>query len=148
LQREKSHLKEKNLTTKTYGDAMYLIDTYAWIEYFTGSKSGEKVKKIIEDEDNLILTPECCLAEIKGWAIRENVDFEELYSILRKVSNIRCILTQDWLEAATIRSELRKTKKGFGIIDALIIAQQKRVDCKVVSGDPHFEHLKDVIFVG
>ncbi len=123
---------------KTSGDATFLIDTYAWVEYFIGSKRGEKVKKIIEDENNAILTPECCLAEIKGWAIRENVDFEELYSITRKVSDIQCILTRDWLDVA---------KKGFGMMDALIIAQQKRMVCKVVSGDPHFEHLKDVIFI-
>ena len=83
----------------------------------------------------------------KGWAIRESMDFEELYSILRRISDVRCILTQDWLDAATIRSELRKTKKGFGMMDALITAQQKRMGCKVVSGDPHFEHLKDVIII-
>ena len=134
-----------NLSTKTSGDAVYLIDTYAWVEYFTGSKRGEKVKNIIEDQNNVILTPECCLAEIKGWAIRESMDFEELYSIMRKVSDVRCILTRDWLDAAAIRSELRK--KGFGMMDALIIAQQKRVGCKVVSGDPQFEDLKDVIFI-
>ncbi len=75
------------------------------------------------------------------------MDFEELYSISRKVSDVRCILTKDWLDAATIRSELRRTKKGFGMMDALIIAQQKRMSCKVVSGDLHFEDLKDVIFV-
>jgi len=140
-------LKEKNLSMKTSGDAVYVIDTYAWVEYFTGSKRGEKVKKIIEDENNVILTPECCLAEIKGWAIRENVDFEELYSIVRKVSDVRCVLTRDWLDAATIRSELKKIKKGLGMMDALIIAQQKRLGCKVVSGDPHFERLKDVVFI-
>ena len=132
---------------KTSGDAVYLIDTYAWVEYFRGSKKGERVKKIIEDENNVILTPECCLAEIKGWAIREDMDFEELYSIVRKVSNVQCILTQDWLDAAAIRSELRKTKKGFGMMDALILSQQKRMGCKVVSGDAHFEDLRDVVFV-
>ncbi|MCX9025301.1 MAG: PIN domain-containing protein [Candidatus Methanoperedens sp.] len=140
-------MKGKNPNTKTSGEAVYLIDTYAWVEYFTGSKRGEKVKKIIEDENNVILTSECCLAEIKGWAIRESMDFEELYSIVRKVSDVRCILTQDWLDAATIRSELRKTKKGLGMMDALIIAQQKRMGCKVVSGDAHFEELKDVVFI-
>ncbi len=131
----------------TFGDMVYLIDTYAWIEYFIGSKKGEKVKKLIENENNIILTPECCLAEIKGWAIRENMDFEELYNIVRKISDIQCILTKDWLEAAVIRSEMRKTIKGFGMMDALIVAQQKRMECKVVSGDSHFEYLKDVIFI-
>ena len=140
-------MKEKNLSTTTFGDMVYLIDTYAWVEYFIGSNKGEKVKKLIEDENNVILTSECCLAEIKGWAIRENMDFEELYNIVRKISDIECILTQDWLEAAVIRSEMRKTTKGFGMMDALIVAQQKRMSCKVVSGDSHFEHLKDVIFI-
>jgi hypothetical protein len=73
--------------------------------------------------------------------------FEELYSIVRKVSDVRCVLTHDWLDAATIRNELRKTKKGFGMMDALIIAQQKRMGCKVVSGYPHFEQLKNVVFI-
>lgn len=126
---------------------MYLIDTYAWVEYFIGSDRGKEVKKIIEDEDNIIVTPECCLAEIKGWCIREDQDFEELYSVVRKISDIQCILTQDWLEAASLRSEMRKTKKDFGMMDALILAQQNRMGCRMVSGDPHFKGLKDVILV-
>ncbi len=140
-------MREKNLSTKTYGDKVHLVDTYAWIEYFVGLERGEKVKKIIENEENKILTPECCLAEIKGWCIRENQDFDELYSIVRKISDIQCLLTQDWLEAASIRSEMRATRKGFGMMDALILAQQKRLGCKVISGDPHFKGLKDVVFV-
>ncbi len=126
---------------------MYIIDTYAWVEYFIGSERGKKVKKIVEDEDNTIITPECCLAEIKGWCIRENFDFDEIYSLVRKISDIECILTQDWLDAAAIRSEMRKTLKDFGMIDALIMAQQKRMGCRVVSGDLHFKGRKDVVFV-
>lgn len=140
-------MRGKNPNTKTCGDEVYLIDTYAWVEYFIGSDRGKEVKKIIEDEDNTIVTPECCLTEIKGWCIRENQDFEELYSVVRKISDIQCILTQDWLEAASLRSEMRKTKKDFGMMDALILAQQKRMGCRVVSGDPHFKGLRDVIFV-
>lgn len=126
---------------------VYLIDTYAWVEYFIGSDRGERVKKIIEDEDNTIVTPECCLAEVKGWCIRENQDFDELYSIIRKISDIQCILTQDWLEAASIRSEMRTTGKDFGMMDALILAQQKRLGCSVVSGDLHFKGLRDVVLI-
>ncbi|MFH1323534.1 MAG: PIN domain-containing protein [Methanobacteriota archaeon] len=126
---------------------MYIIDTYAWVEYFTGSDRGKKVKKIVEDKDNTIITPECCLAEIKGWCIREKYDFDEMYSLVRKISDIECVLTQDWLDAAAIRSEMRKTLKDFRMIDALIIAQQKRMRCRVVSGDPHFKGRRDVVFI-
>lgn len=130
---------------KIFGDLMYLIDTYAWVEYFIGSNKGKVVKKLIEQEKNA--TPECVLAELKGWAIRESLDFEELYTIVRKLSDIQCITTSDWLEAASIRSEMRKISKDFGMIDALIIAQQKRLGYKVVSGDPHFENIEDTIFL-
>ncbi len=126
---------------------MYIIDTYAWVEYFIGSERGKKVKKIVENEDNTIITPECCLAEVKGWCIRESQDFDELYSIIRKISDIQCVLTQDWLDAAGIRSDMRKNMKDFGMMDALIVAQQRRIGCMVVSGDPHFKGRRDVVYV-
>ncbi|MCX9013914.1 MAG: PIN domain-containing protein [Candidatus Methanoperedens sp.] len=126
---------------------VYLIDTYAWVEYFLGSERGEKVKEIIEDENNTVITPECCLAEIKGWAIRENLDFEELYRIVRIISSIRCVITKDWLDAASLRSDMRNNMKDFGMIDALIVAQQKRMGAEVVSGDAHFRGLNGVVFV-
>lgn len=132
---------------KTCGDILYIIDTYAWVEYFIGSERGKQVKKIVEDKDNTIITPECCLAEIKGWCIREQQDFDEMYSFVRKISEIECVLTQDWLDAASIRSEMRKTAKDFGMMDALIMAQQRRMGCTVVSGDPHFKGKRDVVFV-
>lgn len=132
---------------KISGDFVYILDTYAWVEYFIGSDKGEVVRKLLENDNNIIITPECVLAELKGWAIRENIDFEELYQIVRKVSDIQCLTTNDWLNAAFIRSEMRKTMKDFGMMDALIAAQQKRFDCKVVSGDPHFEYIKNTIFL-
>jgi predicted nucleic acid-binding protein len=53
----------------------YLIDSYAWIEYFIGSEAGEKVKPIIEDLEEK-LTPTICLAEI--YAKTLEVEGEEL----------------------------------------------------------------------
>jgi len=32
------------------------------------------------------------------------------------------------------------------MMDALIVAQQRRLRCKVVSGDVHFEGVKDAFF--
>jgi len=147
LQKEKLLLYGIMQSMKTSCDRMYLIDTYAWVEYFTGSEKGKIVKRLLEDENNIINTPECGLAELKGWAIREKLDFDELYRIVRKLSTIQCITTSDWLDAASIRSEMRMTMKDFGMMDALIIAQQKRLGCKIVSGDPHFESMDDTIFL-
>ncbi|MCL7412591.1 MAG: PIN domain-containing protein [ANME-2 cluster archaeon] len=132
---------------RTCGNVVYLLDTYAWVEYFIGSKKGEQVKGMVEDSNNVIYTPECCIAELKGWAIRESVDFEELYRIVRKLSDIQCITTGDWLDAADLRSEMRKKAKDFGMMDALILAQQRRLGCKGVRGDVHFEGVEDTVLL-
>ena len=33
---------------------VFVIDAYAWVEYFEGSSLGEKVKDIVENSENLI----------------------------------------------------------------------------------------------
>ncbi len=34
----------------------YIIDAYAWIEYFKASKQGEVARKYIENEQSMTLT--------------------------------------------------------------------------------------------
>lgn len=41
----------------------YVIDTYAWVEYLLGSRTGAKAKKYIEEGWGL--TPPIVLAEIR-----------------------------------------------------------------------------------
>ena len=125
----------------------HIVDSYAWIEYFIGSEKGEIVKKLFLDEKNQFLTVECCLAEIKGWAIKNNQDFDKLYKIIRANSNIVEIAEYNWIEAAIERAEQRKTKKNFGLIDAVLLVKQKELNCKIISGDTHFMGIKNVIFL-
>ncbi len=42
----------------------YVLDSWAWIEYFEGSPKGERVKDIISDSRNEILTHSVSVAEI------------------------------------------------------------------------------------
>ena len=41
----------------------YVIDSYAWIEYFMGTEAGEKAKPLIEGSEEKI-TSTICLAEV------------------------------------------------------------------------------------
>lgn len=125
----------------------YVIDSYAWVEYFIGSAKGGVLKKLFQDQNNKFLTVECCLAEIKGWALRNNKDFDYLYKIICANSTILPIIEPDWIEGAEIRFENRKRYKDFGLIDSIIIVKQKELNCKVISGDKHFKGLKDVLFL-
>ncbi len=127
---------------------IYIIDTYAWIEYFVGSKKGEILKKLFLDEKNKFFIVECCLAEIKGWCLRETKDFDKLFKIVKANSNILTITEYNWIDAAEEKFEQRKTQKTFGLIDAMILTKQKELNCKVISGDKHFKSLNNVLFMG
>ena len=145
---EARHSSVTKKSTRIYGELFfYILDTYAWIEYLIGSKKGEIVRRLFQNQENQFLSLECSLSELKGWTLRENKDFTELYSIVKANSHIEAVHLQDWLAAAEIKSEMRKTMKDFGLIDALLIAKQKRYNCKIVSGDPHFENLQNVVYI-
>jgi len=126
---------------------LYIIDSYAWIEYFIGSTKGEILKKLFSNQANTFLTLPCCLGEIKGWALREQRNFTDLLTIIRANSTIPPLNDDDWIKAAEARFTQRKKRKGFGFIDAVILVKQQELSCKVITGDAHFKGLKDVIFL-
>jgi len=126
----------------------YIIDSYAWIEYFLGSKKGETLRKLFLDEDNNFFTIECCLAEISGWAIKNKLDFNKHYNVIKANSEIVELSPEDWIKASEEKVEQRKKEKDFGLIDSIILVKQKELECKVISGDRHFKKLKGVLFLG
>lgn len=126
---------------------IYIIDSYAWVEYFLGSERGEVLKKLFSDEKNQFFTIECCLAEIKGWSLRNSRDFDELFKIIRANSRIIPVTEHDWIDAAEIKFKQREKHKDFGLIDAVLLTKQSEFNCKIVSGDKHFKELKNVVFL-
>lgn len=126
----------------------YLIDSYAWVEYFLGSKKGEILKKLFLNEKNKFYTIECCLAEIRGWSIKNNRDFNEIYAIIKTNSEILKLSEDDWILAGEERIKQREKQKNFGLIDSAILTKQKETNCKIITGDSHFANIKEVIFLG
>ena len=130
-------------------NSRYLIDTYAWIEYVLGSEKGTALKKIIADTQNKIFTLESTFAEIKEWCLRENYDFEIIYPKIRQDAYGVPLFLDNWLAAAEIKFNMRKTVKDFGLIDALLLAYQKKYkDIIIVTGDPHFKGQRNVKYIG
>lgn len=124
----------------------YIFDSYAWIEYFLGTSKGLKVRNIL-DGDNKILTLECNISELYGWASRECRDFDFILRFIESRSELIPINIMDWINAAKIKIEMRKLRKNFGLIDSLLITKQKEFNCKVVTGDNHFLNLNDVVMI-
>lgn len=121
----------------------YIIDTYAWIEYFRGSMIGHKIMNIIENGGNI--TPTIVLAEMKRKFVEwRRVDFDEKLNFIRSKSDI---LPLDE-ETAILAGELRATIgiEGIGLVDCILLALAKIHEIKVLTGDEHFRGLEEAEF--
>ena len=90
---------------------------------------------------------DCCLAEIVGWALRNNKNFDDILKIIRANSSVLPIMDKDWIYAAHECFEQRKRQKDFGLIDSITLIKQKQLKCKLISEDKHFKAMPNVLFL-
>ncbi len=131
----------------------YVIDTYAWVEYLLGSKAGTKARKYIEEGPGL--TPSIVLAELRKWFLREietrRRTEREMSSHFAFVESVTEVVSLDGtlaLKAGELDFLMKKRIKDWPLADSIIYATAKSRAAQVVSGDPHFSSLDDVIFIG
>lgn len=103
----------------------YVIDADAWIEYLIWSKDGEKVKSFLEKESNEIYTCAVTFAEIVS-KTAQGGDFETAYDIFVSNSQVVNIVEGISKEDGLLHSEMRKTRRDFGLADALVLAIARR----------------------
>ena len=127
---------------------IFIVDSWAWIEYFTGSKNGLKLKKLIDNKNHKLITMECTLSEVKSYCLRTKSDFDRLNKIVKKNSIILPVMMDIWLKAAEAKYEIRKKVKDFGLIDAILVTKQNELNCMLISGDEHFKNMKKIVYVG
>jgi predicted nucleic acid-binding protein len=130
----------------------YVIDTYAWIEYFKASKMGEIAKGYIEGEHSV--TPTIVVSEISRRLAKDIVLGNETregrlkrLEFVRSTSRIVELNFETAVEAGQINEELKNQAKGWGLTDSIIFCIAKSFNGKVVTGDEHFHKLENVIFL-
>jgi predicted nucleic acid-binding protein len=130
----------------------YVIDAYAWIEYFKASKCGEVAKKYIESEDSA--TPTIVVSEISRKLQKEiEVGNETREGRLKRLEFIRAtsiIVSLDFevaAEAGKTDLDMKKKVKCWGLADSIVLCTARKNKGKVVTGDEHFRELEEVIFI-
>jgi predicted nucleic acid-binding protein len=130
----------------------YIIDSYAWIEYFRASKSGEIAKRYIESKDSV--TPTIVVSEISRKLTKEielgNETLEgrtERLEFIRASSQVIVLDFEMGVEAGRIDVEMKKREKGWGLADSIVLCSARSKKGKVVTGDLHFKELDNVIFI-
>jgi len=130
----------------------YVIDAYAWIEYFKASVSGETAKKYIESKNSA--TPTIVISEISRFLQREiELGNESDEGRLKRLEFIRAtsqIVDLDFdtaADAGKTNVVMKKQAKGWGLADSIVLCTARNDEGKVVTGDEHFRELPDVIFI-
>ncbi len=126
----------------------YVIDSYAWVQYFTGSELGEKVKTLIESSEEK-LTPTICLAEVYSKTLKvESQELAEKQKAFIKEKSALVFLDESIaVESARQNVRMKKEIDGWGLADSIVYATAIIKKAEVVTGDEHFKKLKNVFFI-
>ncbi len=121
-----------------------LIDSWAWVEYFKGSKAGEKAKEYIEGKEKAIIST-INIAEVYRWILR--FYNEEIAEEKINVMKERCFVIPVDEEIAITAAKIKHERK-FGLGDAIIYATARKENAILLTGDKDFKNMEDVIFIG
>ena len=124
----------------------YIIDSYAWIEYLNGSILGEKVKKILEG-NNEVFSLNLTISEVISRVKRKGGNIEIVYAAITSNSKVVEITPKIAKKAGEFHAEIRKKIKDFGLADSLILMLARELNAKIVTGDEHFRKFKEAFFI-
>ena len=125
----------------------YVIDSWAWIEYLEGSKSGLKVKDLILDQANEIFTHAVSAAEIISKAKRRGKDVEAIWQAINSNSKLVSFGADESKEVGLVHAEIKSKNKNFGLADSFVLTLAKKLNAKVITGDPDFKNIMGVMMV-
>ncbi len=124
----------------------YVIDAYAWIEYLEGSEQGRKVQELLFGE-NEILTPSVTVAEVVSRVKRKGADGEAAFRALQGLCRIIPADVEICKEVGLLHADTRKRIPGFGLADAFVLFLARKTGGRIVTGDPHFQSERGVLFL-
>lgn len=130
----------KNIPAKERIRIDIVPDTWAWVEYWKGN---DHVRDFFEGPHSRF-TSMITIAELERFYGRDKSRMNRMIETIRS----RSLLVPVDLEIARAAGRVRREMKEGGIADAIIYATALRSHAKVVTGDPHFRRMAEVVFVG
>ena len=120
----------------------YVVDTSAWIEYFSATDKGLKIKQLIEQEE--IATSITALLEIADKFERENRRFDICLRFVQKRAVILPLTIELALAAAKLKKKQREKREKFSISDGVHLATAIEEGAVLLTADNDFAGLENV----
>ncbi|MBI3033541.1 type II toxin-antitoxin system VapC family toxin [Candidatus Woesearchaeota archaeon] len=120
-----------------------LVDSWAWIEYFKGSPNGEKAKKFIDSDEEIIVSS-INIAEIYNFLLNALPDEAD--------NKIDFVIHSSFVVPLSAQTALlagkNKHLKKLGMADAIVLATARLHNAKILTGDADFRKEDNIIFIG
>jgi predicted nucleic acid-binding protein len=127
-----------------------VFDAYAWVEYaLDGPKADLVAEKLSMAQQ--ALTPATVIGELKEAMLKHNIPRQKISAILNYIKNRGTIVNIDAdiaEKAGEINFKHKKQVKDWGMLDSLVYATAIIKKAQVITGDPHFRNLPNVIYIG
>src|SRR5208282_2480590 len=117
----------------------YVIDSFAWFEYFAGSNAGAKARLFIESGKSL--TPTIVIAELTEKYRREKMVFAPDRDFILGKTRLISLDSGIAEKAGIINHERKRGVKRWGLADSIVLATAREHGAKIVTGDEHFRDL-------
>jgi hypothetical protein len=108
------------------------------------------VAELLENASEAI-TPASVLAELKESKLRHGIKGGIIKKILTYFKSRTTVVGIDSTVAelaGKVNFSRKRTVKDWGMLDSFVYATSKLYRGTVLTGDPHFKHLKNVIYIG
>jgi predicted nucleic acid-binding protein len=123
----------------------YVIDSFGWIEYFSEGKLSNKYAKYIEScSPKNYFTPSIVIYEVFK-KIRSQYEEDDAISAIMQIRNYTTVIDIDTTLA--IKGAEASIQERLPMADALIRATAKKIGAQIITSDPHFKQLNDIVFI-
>lgn len=123
-----------------------LLDSFALLAYLNQEKGYEKVKRLLSSEKSPLLMNEINIGEtFYILAKRRNLESAEYFlNVILPALPITHVgnVLQDVIEAARI-----KARHPISYADCFVIATALKEKAAIVTGDPEFRHVEDLVTI-
>ncbi len=124
-----------------------VVDSWAWVEYLRGSEVGKKVDTRISRAGEL-WTAVVSLTEVVSKYRRETLSEQTAIDAISALSKFGLPTRDDAIEAGRIHAEIKTRSPNFGLADAFVLQLARKVNGKVLTGDPDFKGLREAELIG
>jgi predicted nucleic acid-binding protein len=126
-------------------EEFYVLDTYAWVEYFRKSPLSDKVESILET--GKCFTPTIVIAELQTKFLRDGLDFTKAFNFIEIKTPITTLNKTLALSAGKINFERKKINPHWSLADSIVLATARETKAKVVTGDGDFKDLENEVIM-